>query len=1093
MTRSRLAAASLIVLAVAGTAHADKPAAPPKATVDTGVISGLGARNIGSATMSGRISAVSAIWRADHLDLYVGAASGGVWKSQDGGTTFKPVFDKQPVQSIGAIAIDPSNPDTVWVGSGESWMRNSVSIGDGVYKSVDGGQTWASVGLPASEHIAKIIVDPADGNTVYVCAPGRLWSDSADRGLYKTTDGGRTWVQVLKGPNLSTGCSTIAMDPRDPKVIFAGLWDFRRKGWTFRSGGEGPDSPSGSAMLRSADGGKTWTRLDADSAKGLPKGPWGRVAVSIAPSNPNRVYALVESARSALYCSDDGGRTWSEGDRSQMMVWRPFYFANLVVDPNNPDRIFKPDLGLIVSEDGGKSFSSAQGGMHPDDHDLWIDPKDTKHIIAGNDGGLWTSHDGGGKWDKINNLPVSQFYHVSVNDKDPYEVFGGLQDNSDWVAPSEYPGGITNGRWENLGGGDGFWVFSDPSDPNFAYAESQGGELTRVDRRTLVARSIKPQANYKEKLRYNWNTPLALSPTDPNVLYIGAQFLFRTRDHGQSWERISPDLTTNDPEMQKQEQSGGITVDNSAAETHATIYSISESPKDSNLIWVGTDDGNVQLTRDGAKTWVNVTANIKGMAKGNWTSWVEASRYDPAVAYAAFDRHTFGDMEPHVYRTRDFGKTWTPIVSPASGVRGFAHVIKEDRLKPDLLYLGTEFGLWISADGGATWAQFKGGDLPDVPVRDIALQAGRDDMVLATHGRGIWIVDDISPLRALTPEVLNAQSAFLPGRPVMQRLEANGGWSDGDGTFAGANPADGAVINFYQRTRHVFGKLKIEILNAKGEVIDDLPASKRRGINRVVWSMRLKPPRTPPAAQVAFNSAFGPRVPPGAYTVRITDNGRVLEQKIDVALDPRGGFDVAGRQAQFDAVMQAHTLLNRMSDVVDRIKGLQALAGADARTLPENDPLRAQLQALIADAQVQLTEIVATKEGGAITGEERIREHADQIYGALMSYEGRPGDYQVARVAALSRELDGVTAAVDTLVAREVPPINDALTKRGLKPLSAGALKEAAIAAQGDPFDPDRKTAVVAAAQERDRSALSGSDAAAASPRPGRRRRDSGR
>jgi photosystem II stability/assembly factor-like uncharacterized protein len=1068
MWRRCLAAAYLVAFGLAGAARADSPAVPAKPALDTGVISGLGARNIGSARMSGRISAVSALWRADQLDLYVGAASGGVWKSQDGGVTFKPVFDKQPVQSIGAIAIDPSNPDRVWVGTGESWMRNSVSIGDGVYKSVDGGQTWTSVGLPTSEHVSKIIVDPTDGNTVYVCVPGRLWSDSPDRGLYKTRDGGATWTLVLKGSNLSTGCSTLAMDPKDSKVIFAGLWDFRRKGWTFRSGGEGPDSPSGSALLRSADGGQTWTRLDADSAKGLPRGPWGRLAVAIAPSNSGRVYALIENARSALFRSDDGGRTWNEADRSQMMVWRPFYFANLIVDPNNPDRIFKPDLGLIVSEDGGKSFAAAQGGMHADDHDLWIDPRDSRRVIAGNDGGLWTSHDGGGKWDKINNLPVSQFYHVSVNDKDPYEVFGGLQDNSAWVAPSEYPGGVTNDRWENIGDGDGFWAFSDPSDPNFAYTESQGGEIIRIDRRTLVARSIRPQAGFKEKLRFNWNTPLALSPGDPNVLYIGAQFLFRTRDHGQTWDRVSPDLTTNDPEMQKQEQSGGITVDNSAAETHATIYAISESPRDKALIWVGTDDGNVQISRDGAKTWTNLTANIRGMPKGNWVSWVEASRFDPAVAYVTFDRHTFGDMEPHVYRTRDYGRTWTPIVTPASGVRGFAHVIKEDRLKSDLLYLGTEFGLWISADGGATWAQFKGGDLPDVAVRDIALQAGRDDMVLATHGRGLWIIDDISPLRGLSPEVLASPSAFLPGRPVQQRLQANGGWGDGDGVFTGANPPDGAVINYYQRTRHVFGKLKIEILDAKGEVIDDLPASKRRGINRVVWSMRVKPPRTPAAAQVAFNSAFGPRVPPGVYTVRITDNGRAFEEKFDVSLDPRGGFTTADRQAQFDAVMRAHALLNRMSGLVDRIKGLQALASADAAALPDKDPLRESLRRLVAAAQARLTEIVATKEGGAITGEERIREHADQIYGALMSFEGRPGDYQVARVEALSKELDGVTAAVDALIDHDASPLSDTLTRRGLTPLTPGALKQAAIVAGGDPFDRDRGAGVAVAAQERD-------------------------
>jgi photosystem II stability/assembly factor-like uncharacterized protein len=1058
------ALAAVSALALAGAAFADT-AKPP--VVDSGVISGLGARNIGSAVMSGRISAIAALWRGDQLDLYVGAASGGVWKSQDGGTTFKPVFDKQPVQSIGAIAIDPSHPDTVWVGTGESWMRNSVSIGEGVFKSSDGGQTWDRMGLPATEHISKIIVDPSNSDTVYVCAPGKLWSDSPDRGLYKTTDGGKTWALILKGPNLSTGCSTLAMDPQDPNTLLAGTWDFRRKGWTFRSGGEGPDSPSGSGLFKTTDGGKTWTKLDADSAKGLPKGPWGRLALAYAPSDRNRVYALVENVKSALYISNDGGKTWAEGDKSSSMVWRPFYFANLIVDPTNPNRLFKPDLSLIVSEDGGKSFSSAQGGAHADGHDLWIDPKDPKHVIVGDDGGLWISRDGGGRWNKVDNLPVSQFYHVSTNHKDPYEVFGGLQDNSAWVGQSEYPGGITSAQWENLGGGDGFWAYSDPSDPNFAYVESQGGAILRVDRRVLTQRSIQPMAGYKEKLRFNWNTPIALSPSDPNALYIGAQFLFRSTDHGQTWDRISPDLTTNNPEMQKQELSGGITVDNSAAEMHTTIYAISESPKDKTLIWVGTDDGNVQLTRDGGKTWTNVTANLKDKPKVDWTSWVEASRYDPATAYVTFDRHNSGDMDPHVYKTTDYGKTWKPVVTPASGVRGYAHVIKEDRLRSDILYLGTEFGLWISVDGGANWAQFKGGDIPSVAVRDIAVQEDRDDLVLATHGRGMWIIDDISPVRALTPEVLASTSSLLPGRPVTERVEGNGGWSNGDAVFVGPNPPDGAVVNYYQKTRHVFGKLKIEILDPSGKVIDDLPASKRRGINRVVWSMRVKPPRTPPAAQVAFNSVFGPRVPPGTYTVRITDNGKVMEQKLEIGLDPRSNITVADRQAQFDAVMQAHALLNRMSGTVDKIKGLQMLAGRAAKGLPDGDPLKAKLTKLIADAQAQLTVIVATKEGGAITGEERIREHADEAYGALMSYEGKPGDYQVARVAALSRELDDVEKALGELVQHDVPALNDALVKKGLPPLTPAALKAAEIEAMPNPFEAARAQAA-AVAQDKD-------------------------
>lgn len=1065
MKMKLLALAPLAAFATIAIAAAAEPASAPR--YDSGVVSGLGARNIGSAAMSGRISALAAHNDKDgKTTVYVGAASGGVWKSIDSGTTFKPVFDKQPVSSIGAVTIDPSHPDTVWVGSGESWMRNSVSYGNGVYKSSDGGQTWTHLGLPASEHISKIIVDPTNSDTVYVCVPGKLWSDSADRGLYKTTDGGKSWNLILKGANLSTGCSTLAMDPKNPNVLMAGTWDFRRKGWTFRSGGEGPESPSGSGLFRSEDGGKTWTKLDADNSKGLPKGPWGRLALAYAPSDNSRVYALIEHAHSALYISKDGGKTWAEGDKSSSMVWRPFYFANLIVDPTNPDRLFKPDLSLIVSEDGGKSFSSAQGGAHADGHDIWIDPKNTKHLVVGDDGGLWISNDGGSRWNKVDNLPISQFYHVSTNHKDPYEVFGGLQDNSAWVGQSEYPGGITNAQWENLGGGDGFWAFADPSDANFAYAESQGGEIVRVDRRTLAQRSIKPQPGYNEKLRFNWNTPIALSPNDPNALYIGAQFLFRSTDHGQSWERISPDLTTNNPEMQKQELSGGITVDNSAAEMHTTIYSISESPKDKALIWVGTDDGNVQLTRDGGKSWVSVGGAIKDKPKVDWTSWVEASRYAPGTAYVTFDRHNSGDMDPHVYRTTDYGKTWTSIVGPGSGVRGQAHVIKEDRLKSDLLYLGTEFGLWVSADGGAHWGQFKGGDFPDVAVRDIALQEDRDDMVLATHGRGMWIIDDISPLRGLSPDVLASTSSLLPGRPVTERVQGNGGWSNGDAVFVGSNPPDGAVINYYQKARHVFGKLKIEILDPSGKVIDDLPASKRRGINRVVWSMRVKPPRTPPAAQVAFNSVFGPRVPPGTYTVRITDNGKVMEQKLEIGLDPRAHITAADRQAQFDAVMQAHALLNRMSGTVDKIKGLQMLAGRSAQALPAGDPLKARIEKLIASVQAQLTVIVATKEGGAITGEERIREHADQIYGALMSYEGRPGDYQVARVAALAKELDDVESALKVLVQAEVPAINDALVKKGLQPMTPQAMKAAELEAMPNPFDTVRAQAA-AVAQEK--------------------------
>jgi photosystem II stability/assembly factor-like uncharacterized protein len=1026
---------SFLSLGVAGLALAQQ------APYNSSTVSGLGARNIGSATMSGRIAALAGVHEPNgKITLFVGAAGGGVWKSEDNGTTFRPVFDEQPVQSIGAIAIDPKNSKNVWVGTGESWTRNSVSIGNGMYRSTDGGETWTRVGLPNSERIAKIVVSPNNSETVYVAVPGALWSDSTERGLYKTTDGGNTWTQILKGGNASTGCSDIDMDPNNPDVLFASMWDFRRQGWTFRSGGNGPDAPSGSGLFRSQDGGATWTELTPEANKGFPKKPYGRLAVAIAPSNAQRVYCVVESTDSALFVSDDGGATWDKRDKSQWMVWRPFYFANLIVDPKNPDVLFKTNGALIKSEDGGKSFATIGGfaGAHGDVHDVWIDPTNTQNVYNGDDGGLWYSFNGGAKWWKSNNLPISQFYHVSVDDADPFRVYGGLQDNSSWVGDSEYPGGISNSRWENMYGGDGFWMFPDPSDPDYLYAEYQGGNIARVNRYTHEQRQIQPTPNYKEKLRWNWNTPIALSPTEKGTIYMGAQFLFRSRDHGQHWDRISPDLTTNDPEKQKQEQSGGVTVDNSSAEMHTTIYSISESPKDKNLIWVGTDDGNVQVTRDAGKTWTNVTANIPNLPPNSWVSYISASNHAPGTAYATFDRHTYGDMTAYCYKTTDFGKTWTALVSPQelSGVQGYAHVIKDDVAKPDLLFLGTELGLWISVDGGKQWAQFKGNRFPAVAVRDLAIQPRDNALVLATHGRGIWVIDDITPLRALTPQIMSQEVAFVQAEPQAQRIQGNGGWPEGAATFTGDNPPDAAVIVYYQRSRHLFGKLKIEVVDPSGRVIDELPASKRAGLNRVTWSMREKPPRVPPAAQVAFAGSRGPRVVPGTYTVRLTKGGQTIETKINVGLDRRAKFTAADRKAQYDAAMRVHALFGEQSALMDKIIPLRMAVAKKMKEVPEGDELRKTLADFDKKVDAVRKQIVATTEGGAITGEERLREHTDQLYGAILSYEGKPGDYHLAYIDALKKELGDTTRDFDQVNNTELPKLNEALKAKGQQPLA---------------------------------------------------------
>ncbi|HET9696008.1 MAG TPA: glycosyl hydrolase [Terriglobales bacterium] len=1018
----------LAILLLATFAAAQQTPATP-VRFDSGAISGLPIRNIGSAAMSGRIAAVTARNEDGRLTIFVGSASGGVWKSINGGTTFKPVFDNQDVQSIGAVTIDPSNPKTVWVGTGESWARNSVSIGDGVYKSTDGGENWTNVGLKNSEHIAKILVDPKNGNNVLVCAMGPIWSDGDERGVYKTSDGGKTWHKVLAGANPATGCSMLSMAASEPNTVYATMWDFRRQAWTFRSGGPG------SGIFKSTDGGEHWTEINQQNAKGLPNKPYGRIAIAVAPSKPQTVYAMIESEKSALYRSDDGGQSWTRGDASQFMIWRPFYFANLIVDPKNPEKLFKVDGPLLVSVNGGRSFNSTANSGHGDHHDMWIDPDNPNTVFTGDDGGFWRSLDGGTRWEHMMNLPVSQFYHVSVDNDIPYHVYGGLQDNSSWVGDSAYPGGIGNPQWENMYGGDGFWMWEDPSDPNYLYAEAQGGEIGRVNRHTHELRPIKPYAQYGEKkLRFNWNTPIQMSPNEKGTIYLGSQFLYRSRDHGQSWERISPDLSTNDPEKQKQEESGGVTIDNSAAEMNTTIYSISESPKNGQLMWAGTDDGNLQITRDGGKNWTNVASNLPGVAQPSWISWVEASRYEEGTAYTTVDRHSSGDMKPYLFKTADYGKTWTAL--PLESVRGYAHVIKEDTVNPNLLFLGTEFGLWVSIDGGQRWMQFKGSNFPDVAVRDVVVHPRDSDLILATHGRGIWIVDDITPLRNLTPQLMAEEAGFLPMPPAVQRMETFGGWPYGDAAFVGETRSTAAFIPYYQKTRHIFGDLKIEVFDDQGKLIDTVPSSKHRGVNRAVWNMHVRPPKTPPAASAMFQTAVGPRVVPGTYTVKMTKGDKTYTSKLNVVLDPRAKFTVEDRRTNFDLAMKIGNTLNHMSWAVDAIVGLRNTANQYSSQLKANDPLRAKLADLASKADAIRGKIVATKEGGAITGEERLREYTGTLYGDVTNYEGRPTNEEVARADVLSRELEDVIKEFQGLTAQNLPVINKQLSSKKLKPIS---------------------------------------------------------
>ena len=1017
---------AIVVLALGIFAAGENAGRP--ARFDSATISGLAARNIGSAMMSGRIAAVTAIDENGRVTVYVGAASGGVWKSLDGGSSFRPVFDEQNVQSIGAIAIDPSHPKTVWVGTGESWVRNSVSIGDGIYKSTDGGEHWTNAGLPHSEHIAKILVDSRQSDTVYACAAGPLWSDGDERGVYKTTDGGKSWRKVLAGQNPSTGCAMLATNGSQPDVIYASLWDFRRQAWTFRSGGPG------SALFKSTDAGEHWTEITPENSPGMPQKPYGRIALAVAPSRPETVYAMIESKKSALFRSDDGGKNWTQLDASQFMVWRPFYFANLIVDPKDENKVFKVDLPLLLSTDGGKSFSPMNGG-HGDFHDVWIDPANPNLIFTGDDGGLWRSLDGGNAWEHMANLPVSQFYHVSVDQSDPYHVYGGLQDNGSWQGDSSYPGGVTNSRWEAMFGGDGFWMWTDPSDSNYIYAEAQGGEIGRVNRWSHETRAIKPYAEYGvKKMRCNWNTPIQVSPNDKNTLYYGCQYLYRSRDHGQSWDRISPDLSTNDPEKQKQEESGGVTIDNSAAEMNTTVYAISESPNNPDVIWVGTDDGNLELTRDGGKKWANLIGRLRGVGAGPIVSWVEASRFEEGTAYVTLDRHMYGDMQPHLFKTADFGESWQSL--DLEGVRGYAHVIKEDTSDPKLLFLGTEFGLYVSIDGGGHWAEYKGSNFPAVAVRDLVIEPRSSDLVLATHGRGIWIIDDISPWRALTPELMNRDAAFLPVTEVVQYIQASGGAPEGSNSFAGPERPGFALIPYYQKSRHIFGDLTIQVFDAQGNLVDTLAPSKHRGVNRVQWGMRLKPPRVPPAASALFAASQGARVVPGSYTVKMTKGGQVYTTEIKVVSDPRAHYSLEDRKAQFDLVTRLGAMLNHMSWAVDAIVGLRDAANERAERLGSSGNLSQQLRQLAAEADGLRSKIVATKEGGMITGEERLREYLGALYGDVNGYDGRPTASQLARGDVLERQLSDVIKEFDDLTKQRLAVLNRDLKKRHLAPLA---------------------------------------------------------
>ncbi len=901
----------VLVTFLLGTAHAQKPGragGKKQGPLSAKTFSGLKFRSIGPALTSGRISDI-AVNPRNHHQYFVAAASGGVWKTVNGGTTWKPVFDKQGSYSIGSLAIDPNNPLVVWVGTGENNSQRSVSYGDGVYKSVDGGKSWKNMGLKNSEHIGKIVIDPRNSKVVYVAAQGPLWRAGGDRGLYKTTDGGKTWKRILYISE-NTGVTDLVYDPRNPDVLYAAAYQRRRRVWTLIDGG--PES----AIYKSTDAGATWKKL----TRGLPKVDLGRIGLAISPANPDVLYAIVEAAldSSGFFRSTDQGETWQK--RSKYISTSPQYYQEIVCDPEDVDRVYSLDTWLQVSEDGGKTFRRVgERYKHVDNHAMWIDPDDTRHLLVGSDGGLYESFDRGATWDFKANLPVTQFYRVIVDNERPfYNVYGGTQDNFSLGGPSRTTNvhGITNRDWFVTRGGDGFQTQVDPKDPNILYAQSQYGGLVRYDKRSGEKVFIQPQPGKgEEPLRWNWNSPLIISPHSHTRLYFAANRIFRSDDRGDSWKAISPDLTRRLDRNQLKVMGRIWSIDavskNRSTSYYGTIVSLSESPKQEGLIYAGTDDGLIQVTEDGGGHWRKLE-RFPGVPDRTYVSDLEASRHDANTVYVAFDNHKNGDFKPYLLKSTDRGKNWRSITGNLPQ-RGSVYTIAEDHVDPNLLFVGTEFGVYFTLDGGQNWIQLKGG-IPTIAVRDLAIQRRENDLVAGTFGRGIYILDDYTPLRQVSASALEQEAILFPVKKTWMYIEASplgrrGKGFQGDSYFSAPNPPFGAVFTYYlketlktrrqerlEREKRIekrggtipipsWDELRAEereekpaivltIRDEEGNIVRKLTAPARSGIHRVAWDLRY-PPATPVTLKRPPRRGFGqrpvgPMVVPGTYTVSLS-------------------------------------------------------------------------------------------------------------------------------------------------------------------------------------------------------------------------------
>jgi photosystem II stability/assembly factor-like uncharacterized protein len=1001
-------------------------------------------REIGPAAPGGRVAAVAGSATNTKL-YYLGAAGGGVWKSENGAQTWDPVFDKQGVGAIGAVTIDPTDNNTVWVGTGEANPRNDVSYGDGVYKTTDGGETWTNVGLQGSRYISRILVDPRNHNHVVVAALGDVFSDSTQRGIYVTNDGGRTWKQTLYvGPE--SGAGDLAMSAQNPSVLFAGIWKFQRRPWTFVSGG------SEDGLYKSTDGGETWTQLQGH---GLPAEPMGRIGIAVAPSNGNRVYAVIESKDGVLWRSDDGGNNWIKVSDDSLVDARAFYFTHVIVDPKNPDRVYALSFETMLSADGGRHFKATAQDVHSDFHAIWIAPNDPTRILIGEDGGYVLTVDGGQNWFFSRNVPIAQVYRVGLGTDNPYTVCGGLQDNNGWCGPSNSldPSGIQNKAWIVTVGGDGEWGIPEPDDANWIWSDSQNGSIVIYNRVTKDGWIAQPyQQTAKEswelstsRFRFNWESPIAFAPwRAPGgkvIGLVGGDVVFQTTDRGHTWTPISPDLTRN-IKAHQQPAGGPIVNDVSGAEYTDTILDIEGSPLHRGEIWVGTDDGLVQLTRDGGKHWANVTP--PGAPHDGRFATVAPSPLVDGTAYATNDGHETGDSAPYVFVTHDFGKHWAKIVDDLP-TNQWARTVRPDIRNRQLVYLGTEEGIWISFDGGAHWQSFRN-DLPPVSVHDIRLEPRYDDIVVATHGRAIYIMDDVRAVQGLQEAVARGSWLFTPRTSYEWTMH-----EDDEGTytdFVAENPPNGVPLTFYQSQPQKAAP-KLEILDAHGRVIrtvsgthkiggKDVPYIPNKvGLNRYTWDFAVNGPvKWNGGNEFTKGPDTGPGVVPGNYSARMTLSGHTYVQQFHVAPDPRSRFTQADYQRSFDEAMRQMARLSQVDIMLNSLDDLKkAIDDAlDASKKANNAALTAKLQDAQTARQTLFDSLAVNTRGEGTEDEGRLH---DDLFGAFGLGQGLITPAVADVIARVDREYRDGVARYNAFVTGVLPGVNAALKQAGMKTLPA--------------------------------------------------------